>query len=184
MASPTNNIHNHQTTFILDQVKSIHVLNYIYHYINQAIQSIDNESYIINIIYEYDFYNTFLLNYDFDHENIYGIMDYFMILSTIAKRIHIILFAFDMIFYYCIKLTNYGYFCLNFMLLEIECYCNLNLNITNIIRQYHSDIFTVQDSYVFRRILHCINSINDASTTDQGFNITWTAFVSCCNCTF
>ena len=93
LVSPTNNIHNHQTTFTLDPVTSMQVLNYIYHYINQAIQSIDNETYVINIIYEYDFYNTLLLNYHFDHENNSGIIAYFMISSAMAKRLDIILFT-------------------------------------------------------------------------------------------
>ena len=62
MVSPTNNIHNHQTTFILNQVKLIQLLNYIYIYVNQDIYFGDNENYVIHIIHGCDFYNTLLLN--------------------------------------------------------------------------------------------------------------------------
>ena len=55
MVFPTNNIRYQQVIFIFDQMKSIQLLNYIYHYVNQNIHCVDNENYVIHIIYEYDF---------------------------------------------------------------------------------------------------------------------------------
>ena len=84
MVFATNNIRYQQVIFVFDPVKSIQLLNYIDHYVNQDIHSVDNDNYVIHIIYEYDFYNTLLLRYDFDHGNNSSIITYFMISSQMC----------------------------------------------------------------------------------------------------
>ena len=47
---------------------------YIYLNVNRDINLVNHANYIIHIIHEYQFCNTLLLNYDFDHENNSGII--------------------------------------------------------------------------------------------------------------
>ena len=110
MIFPSNNIYYQRIILIFDPIKSIPLLNFIYIYVHQDIHFVDNDNYIIHILHEYEFYNTLLLSYDFDHGNNSGIITYFKISSQTAPRIDIIFFVLIWYCHNCIKLINYMHF--------------------------------------------------------------------------